>query len=152
MRRAIATVLLLVMADAATGQTADTAFAPTLPHGIVDVSEWQVVSGDFDSAGMRGAYLFYVNPARQAMYQLMRYRVELLGQAARESRRGSAERVAFVRRPGAREPLLLWVRSGEAVEPSWRAVGTDTDEYRIEIGVLMAVLGVHRAARAAPDP
>ena len=35
--------------------------------------------------------------------------------------------------------------------PSWREILAGTDEYRMEIGVLMGVLGVHRAApREAP--
>ncbi len=152
MRLTPGTGLLLVMAAAATGQNAANAFAPTLPDGVGDVSRWEIVTGDFESGRMRGAYRFYVNPSRQAMYQLMRYRVELLGQAGGEERRDSAERVAFVRHPGTREPTLLWARGAAGVEPAWRPIRPDTDEYRIELGVLMEVLAVHRAARAAQGP
>jgi hypothetical protein len=152
MRLPPATGLLLVMAAAATGQNGGTAFAPTLPHGVGDVSRWEIITGDFEAQRMRGAYRFYVNPSRQAMYQLMRYRVELLGRGGEETRGGSAERVAFVRRPATREPMLLWARSAAGVEPAWRPIGPDTDEYRVEIGVLMRVVAVHRAVRAAQAP
>jgi hypothetical protein len=119
---------------------------------VGDVSRWEIITGDFEARRMRGAYRFYVNPSRQAMYQLMRYRVELLGRGGEETRGGSAERVAFVRRPGTREPMLLWARSAGGAEPAWRPIGPDTDEYRVEIGVLMRVLAVHRAVRAAQAP
>jgi hypothetical protein len=120
---------------------------------VGDVSRWLIVTGDFDTHHARGAYRLYVNPARRAMYQLMRYRVELLGSRSGEAaRRGAAERVAFVRRPGVAEPLLLWKRSAPGVTPAWREVAAGSDEYRMELGVLMSVLAAHRAARAAEAP
>ena len=42
------------------------------------MSGWEMVSGEFETAAGRGAYVFHVNPQRQAIYQVMRYRVELL--------------------------------------------------------------------------
>ena len=82
----------------------------------------------------------------------MRYRVELLGATSpQEQRRGVAERVAFIRRPGVREPMDCWMRlPGDATE--WREVAAGTDEYLLEMGVLMRVLAAHRAAQATPTP
>jgi hypothetical protein len=153
MRLAMATGLLLALAARSAGQGADGRFAPTLPAGVGDVSRWLLVTGEFDASGSRGAYRLYVNPARQAMYQLMRYRVELLGgRTGAEGQRGSAERVAYVRRPGVPEPMLLWERGHAGGPPAWREIGAGTDEYRMELGVLMGVLAAHRAARAAQVP
>ena len=152
MRLTPGTGLLLFMAAAATGQNAANAFAPTLPDGAGDVSRWEVITGDFEAPRMRGSYRFYVNPDRQAMYQLMRYRVELLDQAGDDDRWGSGERVAFVRHPGTPEPMLLWARNATGAGSAWRPIGPDTDEYRTELGVLTEVLAVHRAARAAQGP
>jgi hypothetical protein len=153
MRLALATGLLLAFAAGAAGQGVDGRFDPTLPAGVGDVSRWLLVTGEFDAAGSRGFYRFYVNPARQAMYQLMRYRVELLGSRTGEAgRRSSAERVAYVRRPGISEPMLLWVRGHAGAPHAWREIQAGTDEYRMEIGVLMGVLAAHRAARAAQVP
>jgi hypothetical protein len=149
MRLAPALGLLCVVPVGLLAQQPGAGYAPSLPSAVGDVSRWEVVTGDFDAPKrMRGSYRFYVNPARLAMYQLMRYRVQLLNPAG-DGGRGSAERVAFVRHPGAREPMLIWVR--EAPE-AWRALVANTDEYRIEIGVVMGVLAVHRSARAGENP
>ena len=128
-------------------------FAAALPEAVVDVSGWETVSGEFEAPDARGVYVFHVNPRRQAMYQVMRYQVELLLPSSDlQRRRGSDERVAFVRNPGAREPLLCWQRDLKGAVPSWRALASGTDEYTLEMGVLMRVLSVHRAARRSPSP
>jgi hypothetical protein len=135
------------------GRDVEAPFAAALPEAVVDVSGWETVGGEFETPGARGAYLFHVNPRRQAIYQVMRYRVELLLPASDlQRRRGSDERVAFVRNPGTREPLLCWQRDSERPVPSWRALASGTDEYTLEMGVLMEVLAVHRAAQRAASP
>jgi hypothetical protein len=144
--RSVAAVLLLVVATGLEAVEPPAGFAPSLPPDVGDVSRWEVVAGEFEATRMRGSYRFYVNPARQAMYQLMRYRVELLDPAPGGAR-GAAERVAFVRRPGAREPMLIWVREGGG-PGGWRALTADTDEYKIEVGMVLGLLAVNRAARA----
>jgi hypothetical protein len=152
MRIALATGLLLATAARAVAQSPDPGFASILPAAVGDVSGWEVVTGDFETARMRGSYRFYVNPARLAIYQLMRYRVELLGPAGEPRRRASGERVAFVPHPGTREPMLIWARDPATAGSAWRAVAAATDEYKIELGVLMGVLAVHRAARLGASP
>jgi hypothetical protein len=142
--------LLLLPGVPAGAQDVSASFAVVLPDGVADVRGWEVVSGEFETALARGSYLFYVNPRRQAMYQLMRYRLELLAPStALERRRRSGERVAFVRGPGTREPLLCWEREAEGTVPPWREVVAGTDEYQLEMALLMQVLAVHRAARVS---
>jgi hypothetical protein len=145
----LATGVFLASAAAASAQELPGDFAPTLPPGVVDVSSWQVVTGSFETARARGSYLFYVNPARAGLYQLMRYRVELRAAASPEERgRSSAERVAFIAQPGGHEPMLCWERtSGDAA--AWKALSAGTSEYNLEMSVLMRVLAVHRAVRNA---
>ena len=127
-------------------------FAPTLPAAVSDVSGWDIVTGEFETTAERGSYIFYVNPARKALYQLMRYRVELRNpESPEERRRGWAERVAFIPRPGVREPMLCWERLVGA-EPAWREVPSETPAYVLEMRVLMRVLAVHRTARLATPP
>jgi hypothetical protein len=148
MRRWLAAGLVLAGAAGAFGQDDSAAFAPKLPRGVVDVSQWQVVTGSFETETGRGSYLFYVNPTRSGLYQLMRYRVELRSAASSEERtRSSAERVVFIPRPGAREPMLCWEWTSGAV-PAWREVVAGTGEYKLEMSVLIRVLAAHRAARA----
>jgi hypothetical protein len=151
MRLAVTTVLLAVAAGAV-AQDRDPGFASTLPAAIGDVSGWEVVTGDFETARMRGSYRFYVNPARQAMYQLMRYRVELLGQKEDAARWSSGERVAFVQHPGTHDRMLVWVHEPTGIGSEWRPLVADTDEYKVELGVLLRVLAVHPAARTGASP
>jgi hypothetical protein len=141
--------LLFAGAAVLAGAQDSTPFAATLPTAVGDVSRWQVVTGSFETDRARGSYLFYVNPARSALYQLMRYKVELRTAATLEERtRGSAERVAFVARPGVPEPMLCWERI-EGGEPAWKAVVAGTAAYRLEMSMLMQVLAVHRVVRNA---
>ena len=153
MWRWLATSLLLAGA-AATGGEADVAarFAPTLPAAVGDVSSWEIITGRFETTAERGSYLFYINPARGALYQLMRYRVELRAAVSPEElSRGVAERVAFIARPGVHEPMLCWERLAGA-EPAWREVTAGTPAYFLEMRVLMDVLAAHRAAPTASPP
>ncbi len=128
-------------------------FAMTLPAAVGDVTGWDVVSGQFETTAERGSYLFYVSPTRKALYQLMRYRVELLNPEGPEERsRSRDERVAFIPRPGVREPMLCWVRLAGA-QPGWQAVVPDSPAYILEMRVLIRVLAAHRTARlATPTP
>jgi hypothetical protein len=153
MWRWLATGLLLAGATGGGDRDVSARFAPTLPAEVGDVSGWEVVSGQYETTVERGSYLFYVNPLRGAIYQLMRYRVELRAVASPEEQgRGGAERVAFIPRPGVHEPMLCWERTAGA-EPAWREVGAGTAAYLLEMKVLMHVLAAHRAARdATPSP
>jgi hypothetical protein len=145
--------LLLLAAPPAWAQSIATSFAAVLPEGVADVSGWEVVTGEFETSRARGAYRFHVNPRRQAMYQVMRYRVELLAPSSGlQRRRGSSERVAYVRTPGIPEPLRCWERAPAGVIPAWRELAAGSDEYQMEMALLMQVLAVHRAARAAESP
>jgi hypothetical protein len=146
--RLVAALLLLVAGTPARGQLASPVFASTLPPGIADVGGWELVSGDFETAQMRGGYRFYVNPERLAMYQLMRYRVQRLPSAEGPGDATlGAERVAFVRRPGVREPIDCWERQPAGAAPAWRPLAPGTAEYQAEMLLLTRVLAIHRAAR-----
>jgi hypothetical protein len=153
MRPRLVAALLLVGALRAAAQGGTGDFAPTLPEGIGDVSRWQLVAGDFDTRRARGEYRFYVNPSRPAMYQLMRYRVQILeGATDEEQQRGGVERVAFIRQPGVREPMALWERGRTGRDPAWLEIAAGTNAYRLEMGVLMRVLGAHSAASPTEVP
>ena len=152
MQRGLATLLFAGVAGLA-GADDPAAFAARLPTAVGDVSSWQVVTGSFETDQARGSYLFYVNPARSGLYQLMRYKVELrTASSPEERRRGGAERIAFVARPGAHEPMLCWERVIGS-EPAWREIVAGTAAYTLEMNTLLQVLAVHRAVRAgAPTP
>jgi hypothetical protein len=143
-------LFLVACAGPVLAQDAGASFAPELPEGVGDVTGWEIVTGEFETKTARGEYRFYVNPARAAMYQLMRYRVELLdATGAPAGGRSSAERVAFVRRPGTRELIACWEKQVPGLTPTWRRVDAGTEAYRLEMSVLMNVIAVHRAVRAS---
>ena len=120
-------------------------FSAALPGDVGDVSTWTVVSGDFDTVRARGGYRFYVNPARQAMYQLMRYDVQLLDpRSDLERDRRPGERVVFAAHPGTAEPLLCWSKERGPASRAWLRVPAGTDAYRLEMMTLMQVLAIHR--------
>lgn len=147
MRVWLAVGLLLLGSAPAVPQEVGVAFAAVLPEGVADVSGWEVVSGEFETTTARGAYRFHVNPRRQALYQVMRYRVELLKPSTSLQRgRRLGERVAFVHRPGIAEPLRCWQREPAGTAPPWRELEAETNEYKLEMALLMQVLAVHRAA------
>ena len=139
--------LLLLGCVPASPQDVGVTFAAVLPEGVADVNGWEIVSGEFETATARGAYRFHVNPRRQALYQVMRYRVELLAPSTSLQRsRRLSERLAFVHRPGTAEPLRCWAREPTGTVPPWRKLDAGTDEYQLEMALLMQVLAVHRAA------
>jgi hypothetical protein len=150
MRLASLVFLITLCGGPAVAGSALAPFSPTLPEGIGEVADWQIVSGEFETTEARGAYMFYVNPSRAAMYQLMRYQLEFTDPGSRPARqRRGAERVAFVRRPGSREPIECWEKRSLGATPVWRRIGAGTEEYKAEMAALLYVLGVHRAVRFA---
>jgi hypothetical protein len=49
--------------------------------------------------------------------------------------------------------MACWERQPAGSTPAWRELAAGTAEYNAEMGVLIQVLAVHRAARAAqPSP
>jgi len=143
------TGLLLFGSAPASSQDVTPPFAVVMPDGVADVTGWETVSGEFATPVARGAYRFHVNPRRQALYQVMRYRVELLAPSTDLQRgRRLNERLAFVRSPGTAEPLRCWEREPAGTVPPGRELEAGTDEYRFEMALLMQVLAVHRAAHA----
>jgi hypothetical protein len=148
MRALVFAWVLILVAVPTPGQDVAASFAAVLPPAVVDVSGWETITGEFETSTARGAYVFHVNPRLQAIYQVMRYRVELLSPATEGQRsRRSTERVAFARKPGAGEPMLCWERAATGASPPWRELAAGSDEYKLEMAVLMQVIGMHRAAR-----
>jgi hypothetical protein len=140
-------LVLLGAAGLAEAPEPDPAFARELPAEVGDVSTFELVSGAFTNVSASGRYRFYVNPHFQALYQVMRYRVRFTvdGEAA------PAEKLVWNRRPGQREPLVVWARVAAGGPVRWRSITPGTDEYLLEMGRLMQILSAHGAARSQDD-
>ena len=139
----VAGLLLLGPAGLAEVPRAELAFALHLPEDIIDVSTFEMVSGEFTTTISSGRYRFYVNPKWQSLYQVMRYSLTFV----EDEGASSAEKVVFNRHPGLREPLAVWVRIAHDEPARWRPLSPGTLEYTLELGRLMQVLGRHSQAR-----
>jgi hypothetical protein len=110
-----------------------------LPSGVPDGKRlgWEVVSGAIDTATESLVYTFYVNPARQAIYEVARYRfVKVDG----TTRTPSTEKLVWNQSPsGGRGPQCYALEAG-----AWRTLERGSEEYRSEMGMMMHVYGVHR--------
>jgi hypothetical protein len=160
MRRALVLLVLVLGAgEAPSGDVEPTLpleggrFSAALPAAVGDVSAWTVVSGEFETARVRGAYRFYVSPARQAMYQLMRYDVQLLDpRSDLERDRPLGERVVFAAAPGTRAPMMCWATGHGPGAGVWQPVRAGTDAYRLEMMTLIQVLAIHRTVQSRRGP
>lgn len=124
-----------------------------LPAAIPDMSGWEVVTGEIDNARMQANYRFYVNPEREALYQVIHYRVRLFGPTAEAGRRyPPTEKLVWNEKPG-RAHLRCFERvpagSGRGVRWAERAHGTP--DYLDEMGMVVQILALHRQARLGQE-
>ncbi len=136
--------MLSILAGAAAEEPASRGIRPAelnspAPPGVADVSQWEMVGGEFENAHVAGVYRFYVSPGHQALYRLMRYRVTFRFPVSQDEKRNrSTEKLVWNRHPGERVPLLCW----ERVE------ATDKSEMRI----LIQVLSLQQTVRTEEAP
>ena len=134
---------LLVLA-ASSAEGADFTLAP--PHAIAGLAGWEVMVGELEPPGLAAGYRFYVNPARPALYTVMRYRVRAEGTGA-----APTEKFVWVERPGERVPLRCFeivAPTPPQTESSWREMQPGTEEYVREMQTVVAVLGARQRQEA----
>ena len=119
------------------------------PRQIVDVTGWETIVGELETPTARGAYVFAWPGDHQAIYQVMRYRVELLSPATEGQRNGRAP--SALRLSASQGPVSRCCVGADptGAAPAWRALVAGSDEYKLEMAMLIQVIGVHRAARSA---
>jgi len=123
-------------------------FATPPPDAVADVSRWELVSGAFSNPDVEGTYRFYVNPERNALYQLMRYRIRFRTPSTeRERRYHTTEKLVWNAQPAERLPLRCYEHAPGATggQDGWREMRHGDREYDDEMAVLVMVLGLHRA-------
>ena len=126
-------------------------FLAPLPQGFPDVSEWELVTGEAENQQVVASYQFYVNPERQGLYQVMRYRVRFPHPADDGQKLYSAaEKAVWNERPGHGAPLRCFELVSEPLSqvPQWRELAPKTREYDHEMIVLIQLLWLHRDALA----
>jgi hypothetical protein len=121
-------------------------FSKKVPMAIPSVQGWERITGDleFESPRVAVQYEFYINPARPAAYEVVRYRVTDLGPARTDKPRYPTTE------------KLQWDRDGrdvrrfECVENSageagcaWQEMEKGGADYLREVPVLLWLYGAH---------
>jgi hypothetical protein len=144
--RALKTVAVATLAVTAT-PLAVAHFAANVPSIVPSVDGWERIAGDLEFQKPRVAvqYEFFVNPARPAIYEVVRYRVTDLDPRRKGKRYPDTEK-------------LQWDRDGrdlrrfECVEPQaatgcvWQEMEKGSDDYLREVPVLLWLYGAHHTA------
>jgi hypothetical protein len=158
--RALKTVAVAILCVTATPLAVVAHFAPRVPIVVPSVEGWERITGDLELEKPRVAvqYEFYVNPARPAIYEVVRYRVTERG------RRRSGDGAVV---PGAKDPYptsekLQWDRDGrdlrrfecvaaqDGADCVWQEMEKGGDDYLREVPVLLWLYDAHnRASRDA---
>jgi len=125
-------------------------FVAPPPHPIAGFADFEVFEGEVTSHRLKAGYRFYVDPARGALFAVMRYRVRPGGGEG-----SPTEKFVWNQQPGPRAPLRCfeWVegRGGGA----WREIRPGGVAYESEMVTLRLVLAeqnrdyrrqVHQAA------
>jgi hypothetical protein len=109
-------------------------FTAEPPFPIANFAAFEVLSGELVSPQLRAGYRFYVDPARAALFTVMRYRL-------RSSGRGEplTEKFVWNERPGKPVPLRCFERM-EGEGGSWREISAGSTAYEREMQTLLLVL------------
>jgi len=106
---------------------------PPLP--IARFAAFEMLGGEVDSPRLRAGYRFYVDPARAALFTVMRYRLRSNGGGAPPT-----EKFVWNERPGQAVALRCfeWVEVGGG--GSWRELSAGSAVYDQEMQTLRLVL------------
>jgi hypothetical protein len=121
--------------------SSDTSLTTSWPGGVPNGAElgWETIDGEAENATSALAYRFYVNPARPAIYEIARYHAVKIEGGVRTA---YSEKMVWNQYPsGGKGPRCYAFEGG-----SWRVLERGSEEYRNEMGMAMAVYGVHRRA------
>src|SRR5258708_14163041 len=148
--------VLSILAGAAAEEPASRGIRPAelnspAPPGVADVSQWEMVGGEFENAHVAGVYRFYVSPGHQALYRLMRYRVTFRFPVSQDEKRNrSTEKLVWNRHPGERVPLLCWerVEATDSAPAYWRGERPGTPEDTSGMRTLAPGVFPRRTGRA----
>lgn len=128
----------------ATGPLGDVApFTSRVPGDLPAFQRWERITGDLEIESPRASiqYEFFVNPERQAAYEIVRYRITAV-QAEGPGHYSSAEKMQWDRdgRDVRRFECVVQPRGACA----WREMPKGSREYLSEVPVLLWLYGLHR--------
>ena len=131
MRRVwLATLALLVGPGAGSAD-----FAAPLPHPIVGFAAFEIFEGELASPRLKAGYRFYVDPARGALFTVMRYRLRRSGGGE-----SPTEKLVWNERPGQPVPLRCFEWVEAKAGGAWRELDPGGALYAGEMTTLRLVL------------
>lgn len=119
------------------------AHTPTAGPSDAVLGSWQKITGDVETGREDVSYELYVNPKREALYEVTRYRVthHSTGSDGRPQSVSESEKFLWNAHPGTGELLRCFELLSDG---SWVQMKTGSPEYRNEMGTAMRVYGIHR--------
>ena len=126
---------------------AATEFSKTVPVPVPSVEGWERIAGDleFDAPRVVVQYEFYVNPARPAAYEVVRYRVTDLGPVRKGKRRYPTTEKLQWDRDGRDVRRFECVESaGGGAGCAWQEMAKGGDDYLREVGVVLWLYVEHQ--------
>jgi hypothetical protein len=110
-------------------------FTALPPHPIVGFAGFQVFEGELVSPRLKAGYRFYVDPARAALFTVMRYRLRNSGPVE-----SPTEKFVWNEKPGQRVPLRCfeWIEATSG--GTWREMDLGSAAYVSEMRTLGLVL------------
>jgi hypothetical protein len=119
------------------------AYTPTAGPSVAVLGSWQKITGKVDTGTEDVSYELYVNPKREALYEVTRYRVthHSTGDDGRRQSVSESEKFLWNSHPGTGELLRCFELLSDG---SWVQMKTGSPEYRNEMGTATYVYGLHR--------
>ena len=138
----LAAVVLLVFTAA---PLAVAQFSKKVPVAIPSVQGWERITGDLTFASPRVdvQYEFYVNPERQAAYEVVRYRVTDRDPNRRGRRYPATEKLQWDRDGHDVRRFECVPRSSAPAACAWEEMEKGGADYLREVGVLLWLYGEH---------
>ena len=157
-------VWLLALALLAAATAVAQGLSDRLPEGAPPaetLAAWERADGRTEQREWAVVYELYVNPLRPGLYEVTRFRVDRLepGSGGRTRRVPETEKLVWNARPGTRDPLVCYERTGRRgwrtlwlKRWTWRRLAPGTPEYRAAMFTALRVYGLHRARLGLPPP
>lgn len=123
-------------------------FTTNVPAVVPSVVGWERIAGDlkFQQPRVDAQYEFYVNPARPAIYEVVRYRVTDPGREARgEAPYPTTEKLQWDR-DGRDLRRFECVQTQAEGECAWREMEKGGADYVREVPMLLWLYGQHNKA------
>jgi hypothetical protein len=110
-------------------------FAAPPPYPIVGFAAYEVFAGELSSSRLNAGYRFYVDPARGALFTVMRYRLR-----AAPGEVPPSEKFVWNEQPGQRVPLRCFERVEASGGDTWRELDPLGAAFGREMAILALVL------------